>query len=357
MPCCWRREHDNAEPRTVPRGEWSFARLESGRPVPDAYHIHMRAGFRPGNFYQIVYTTVGAPVVGLGLLATRDLVSFLKHGTSEQGNPCAGDIEYAYGFGASQSGRFLREMLHLGLNVDEEGRTAFDGLIPHIAGGRRGEFNQRFGQPSNTEKQSASCTFPFTDVEQTDPETGASDGLLSRLAKSGGMPRIMFTNSSSEYWRGDGSLVHTNVHGARDIDTSESVQVYHFSGTQHASGIYPPTDATPADGFRAQQRFNCVDYTPLLRATLVNLDRWVTSGTVPPASRHPRIDDGTAVSPDTTRSRFEGIPGVGFPAHFPHLSRLDFGSVTEEGVPARVPRSSALRIRVSYRRLMRTATS
>ena len=123
--------------------------------------------------------------------------------------------------------------------------TVFDGVNPHIAGGRRGEFNQRFGQPSNTEKRSAGCMFPFTDRVQTDPDTGATDGLLSRLAESGGMPKVLLTNSSSEYWRGDGSLVHTDVLGSRDASTLDTVRIYHFAGTQHASGIYPPTGRDP----------------------------------------------------------------------------------------------------------------
>ena len=331
------RDYEDAEPRRVPRETWSFARVEGGAVLPDACHVHFPEGFKPGKTYQFVYTTVGAPVVGLGLTAVRDFVSFLKHGAASDGNPCAGTLDYAYGFGASQSGRFLRLLLYLGLNRDEADRTVFDGLIPHIAGGRRGEFNQRFGQPSNTEKRSAGCLFPFTDVEQTDPDTGASGGLLSRLAESGVMPKVMLTNSSSEYWRGDGSLVHTDVGAARDVPSGDGVRVYHFAGTQHASGIYPPTDATPVDGFRAQQQFNCVDYTPLLRAALVNLDRWAASGVEPPASRHPHVAQGTAVKPEEVGPRFTAIPGVGFPAHIPHLSRLDFGPDADKGVLSRVP--------------------
>ena len=68
----------------------------------------------------MVYTTTGAPVIGLGLLAMRDIVSFLRYGSAQEGNPCAGHIQYAYSFGRSQSGRFLRHFLYLGLNQDEQ---------------------------------------------------------------------------------------------------------------------------------------------------------------------------------------------------------------------------------------------
>jgi len=138
----------------------------------------------PGKVYQVIYTTTGAPVVGCGLLATRDLGSFLKYGTAAEGNPCAGDLEYAYSFGVSQSGRFLRHFLYLGLNQDEQDRTVFDGLIPHVAGGKHGEFNHRFAQPSSQASRSPNSLFPYSDVAQTDPETGRSGGVLARVIAS-----------------------------------------------------------------------------------------------------------------------------------------------------------------------------
>src|SRR4029450_7773233 len=101
-------------------------------------------------------------------------------------------------------------------------------------------------------------------------------------------PKIFLTNSSTEYWRGDASLSHTDVRGTRDVLPSTSVRMYHYAGTQHASGTLPLTDTSPIDGSRGQQLFNCVDYTPLLRAALVRLDRWVTAQEAPP----PRGDPG-----------------------------------------------------------------
>jgi hypothetical protein len=337
------REHEDAPPQTIPRQQWSFARLEGGRVVPDASYVYMASEFLPGKVYQVIYTTAGAPVVGLGLLATRDIVSFLRYSTARAGNPCAGDIRYAYSFGASQSGRFLRQFLYLGLNQDEQDRTVFDGLIPHIAGGRRGEFNQRFGQPSSTAKESTGNLFPFHDRVQTEEETGRMDGLLTRLAArvwlvpGGKVPKIFFTNSSAEYWRGDAALVHTNLDGSRDVASSATVRIYHFAGTQHGSGTFPLTDTNAADGARGQRIFNCVDYRPLLRAALVNLDRWVSAGESPPPSYHPRVDDGTAVLPERIAATFKSIPGVQFPAHLRSVARLDFGSGIDDGIATILP--------------------
>ena len=139
------RDHPNGQALPIDRGDWSFVRSEDAEAGSEPRHIYMPSGFRPGKIYQLVYTTKGSSIVGLGLAAVRDVVSSLKYADLEAGNPCAGDIDHAYGFGRSQSGRFLRQMIHLGLNDDEEGRMALDGIIPHVGGAMRGEFNLRFG--------------------------------------------------------------------------------------------------------------------------------------------------------------------------------------------------------------------
>jgi len=331
------QEHEDAPPHTIPRQEWSFARLEGGRVLPDANHLYLASGFLPGKVYQVVYTTTGAPVIGLGLVAMRDVVSFLRYGSAQEGNPCAGHIRYAYSFGRSQSGRFLRTFLYHGLNEDERERIVFDGLIPLVAGGGRGEFNQRFGQPSNSNKYSVKNLFPFHDTTQTDPDTGCTDGLLARLAARGKLPKVFLINTSAEYWAGHAALIHTDLEGKRDLAPCEAVRIYHFAGTQHGPGNLQLTDTGAADDARGQQRPNSVDYRPLLRAALVNLDRWVTEGHAPPPSLHPRIEDGTAVPPAQTAATFQALPGVQFPAHLRSIARLDFGPGVDEGTPTLLP--------------------
>ncbi len=331
------QDHEDAPPHTIPRQQWSFARPEGSRVVPDATHVYLASGFLPGKVYQVIYTTAGAPVIGLGLLAMRDLVAFLRYGSAQEGNPCAGHIQYAYSFGRSQSGRFLRHFLYLGLNQDERDRTVFDGLIPLVAGGGRGEFNQRFGQPSNSNKYSVKNLFPFHDTTQTDPEIGRTDGLLARLAARGKLPRIFFINTSAEYWGGHAALTHTDLDGKRDLAPSEAVRIYHFAGTQHGPGNLLLTDTGAADDSRGQHRPNSVDYRPLLRAALVNLDRWVTEGKAPPPSLHPRLDDGTAVPPAHTVATFQALPEVHCPAHLRSIARLDFGTGIDEEIAIILP--------------------
>src|SRR5205085_5560591 len=125
-----------------------------------------------------------------------------------------------------------RQFLYLGLNEDEEERMVFDGVLVHIAGGKRGgDFNQRFGQPSASLHPTMSNTFPFNDTTSTDPVTGRNDGLLARLAVRDRVPKIFFTNSSTEDWRCDASLIHTDAEGEKDIRLSGAVRLYHFAGT------------------------------------------------------------------------------------------------------------------------------
>lgn len=329
------QDHEDGPEEIIPRAQWSFARVVDGQVLPDASHVYMATGFIPGKIYQVIYSTTGAPIVGLGLAATRDLGSFLRYASAKDGNPCASDIEHAYSFGASQSGRFLRDLLYLGLNQDEEDRMVFDGLIPHVAGGKHGEFNHRFAQPSSQASRSPNSLFPFSDEEQTDPETGITDGLLSRLAARGQMPKIMYTYTSSEYWGGGGALVHVDINGVRDLHIPDSVRVYVFGGAQHAIGTPQLRVKDPANGAHGQQPFNCNDYRPLLRAALVNLDRWVTSGEASPPSRHPSLGDGTLVAPEQITARFLGIPGFNIPKPLRRFSRLDFGF--QDGVATQVP--------------------
>jgi len=334
------REHAGAPAVELPRRAWRFARREGERLVPDACHVHLEGGFVLGHIYDLVYRSKDPVVVGLAFLGVRDTGAFLKWGSAAQGNPCAGALDRSVLFGVSQSGRFLRHLLYLGLDEDEQGRLVFDAVLPHVAGGRRGEFNLRFGQPSVNAQSAAGSLFPFADAPQTDPVTGQRDGLLTRIAQRGRWPKIFATNTSAEYWRSDASLIHTDVPSGRDVEPPAAVRVYHFAGTQHTPGALPPPDTDPNTGSRGLQRFNVVDYAPLLRAALVNLDRWMSDGVEPPPSVFPRLADGNAVPAESTAATFRAIPGVRFPDRVTRVVRLDFGPEMAAGIPTELPPKS-----------------
>jgi hypothetical protein len=328
------RDWPGGERTTIPREQWAFARDQHGAPVADPAYVWLEGGFDPGRVYEVVYQTDTCPVVGTGLLAMRDFTAFLHHGSEAEGNPCAGRIDRTHGYGVSQSGRFLRHYLHLGLNLDEAGRQVFDGLLPQVAGGRRGQFNHRFAQPSDQSTPSFGHLMPFADDPQTDPMTGATGGLLDRQRALGGVPKVYAINTSAEYWRGDASLIHTDVGGTRDIEPPAEVRTYLFAGTQHGPGSLPLPRVNAQDGATGIHGFNAVDYSPLTRAALMNLDAWVASGIEPPPNAMPRLDNGTAATPDKVVERFRTVPDLAVPNPERRLSvwRTDLGPRAPEGV-------------------------
>ena len=225
----------------------------------------------------MVYETSHAPVVGLGLLATRDIAAWLRYGTVDAdgtANPLAGAIGRAYAYGRSQSGRFLRQMLYLGLNRDESERVVFDGMLPNVAGGKMGEFNVRFGQPSSLSNRSVNNLPPFLDLEPG----WRRWHTRGRATRRGCAPKVIYTNTSSEYWGGHGALAHMTPDGKADVALPDNVRSWLFCGTQHAPASLPISDTNPDTGARGTQALNYVDYRPLMRAALYHLDRWVTHG-------------------------------------------------------------------------------
>ncbi len=332
----WVRGFLTDVPVQIPRGQWRFARTDGADVIRDASHVWLRGGFEPGRVYDIVYRPAECPVAGAGLLAARDLAVFLRNSPSA---PTAATVDYVIGEGISQCGRFLRTFLGLGLNADEHGDTVFDGLLVHIAGARRGEFNQRYGQPSVQPTPSFGHRFPFADDPQTDPRTNQTAGLLDRQRQAGAVPRILYTDTSSEYWRGDASLSHTDVDTGADVEPPAGVRRYLFAGTQHGPGTLPFTDRSMF-GSHGSNTFNVVDYRPLFRAALSNLLAWLADGVEPPPSVFPRASDGTAAVREEVISELEAVSALSVPARdrLLELFPLDLGPDAARGVgrfPAR----------------------
>jgi hypothetical protein len=205
-------------------------------------------------------------------------------------------VKSAYGFGISQSGRFLRHFVHDGFNADEEGRQVFDALLVHVAGAGRGNFNHRFAQPSRDAQPLAPAfypvdVFPFTDAPTTDQATGQTAGLLDRAVADNVVPKIFYMNTAYEYWSRGGSLIHTTPDGKADVAPPPTTRIYALVGHGHIGGPFPPERPANAQQFR-----NPLDYWPLTHALVDALDAWVKHGTEPPPSRYPRIADGTLVA-------------------------------------------------------------
>ncbi len=316
-------------PREIARATWRFTGPGS---------ITVDRGFEAGLIYDVVYRARDPRVIGVGLAGTRDIVSFFKHATAAQGNPMPG-ITHALGWGVSQTGRLLRHFVYEGFNEDERGARVFDGLIDQVGGAGRGSFNHRFGQQSRDQLQHFNILypvdmFPFTDADQLDPETGVTDGLLARAARSNTVPKFFHVLTDSEYFNRAGSLVHTDVTGTRDVPPPATSRIYFIASAPHIVGAFPPAPFGDAD-FVGRADMNTLVYTPVIRALFRALDRWVADGTEPPRSRYPLLVEGTLTAVD--KSGWPTIPGFTRPQSPMTTHRLDFGPEWSKGIVTKEP--------------------
>jgi hypothetical protein len=291
------RERADDEPRELPLNQWSFV---------DARSIKLREGTKPkpGYLYEFRYEAKNPKVLGLGFAATRDVISWLRY------DPAAiaatgGKISHALAIGFSQAGRYLRNHISEGFNRDEAGRKVFDGIHSHIAGVGRIFFNTPFGQPARTGTQHEDHgfpenEFPFSTASLADPLTGKKGSLFRG---DGSDPRLIETNTSTEYWQKGASLLHTDPLGTEDVTLPANSRVYMIAGTQHGGRAGATTDPGPDINPR-----NPHNPMPAVRALLVALDEWVVSGKEPPPSRIPTLAAGTLVEPDKTG--FPAVPGA-----------------------------------------------
>jgi len=320
--------------RVVPRGEWRFARTRGPFVIGDRTHIYMKEGFQAGKIYELVYRARDPKVVGLGLAAIRDMISYAKYDPS-----CPFPVRYGVAIGISQTGRFLRHFVYQGFNTDERGRKAFDGLMIHTAGAGRGSFNHRFAQPSrDAHRYSAffypTDIFPFSSQTQTDTLTGRTDGFFAHQHDDANLPYVFFTNTGYEYWGRAASLLHTTIDGTQDLELYPNERIYHLASGQHFVGRYPPPADSRLPNSRAY-RGNPLDFLLTMRALLVQMLEWVRDSSEPPASAYPRIDAGTLVS--INEVDFPKLHDLELPSVAHEAYRADYGPRWSDGIIDKQP--------------------
>jgi len=335
---------------TIPRSQWKFARTVGGKLTPSDRFIHLDGGFQPGKIYEYIYAVQDPVVAGGGFAAIRDFASWSKYAPD-----ALAPVKRVYGEGISQNGRFLRDYLYQAFNGDEDGRMALDGVLAHVAGAGRGDFNYRFAQPSRDAQPTSSVffptdVFPFTDLPENDPVSAYNKvkaaGLLDRETGERALPKIFFSNTSYEYWgraaalihvmpdtvRGSG-VIHASVDGMIDAPESPNVRIYHFTGLQHFSGPFPP--AKGIGDLLGQQPQSPLPVQYFWRAMIANMDAWVRNNTEPPASSYPRIGDHNLTL--LAQYAFPKIPGGNLPHEANEAFRLDFGPNWQKGILSREP--------------------
>ena len=309
------REGWVATQRLIPREDWQFGRMENGKLTPNPNWLTVKGGFKAGQTYQFTYESKNPPVAGLGFAALRDMASAIKNDSD-----AIVHVRYVYTYGASQVGRYERQLVYEGFTTDEKGRQAIDALFIHTGGTSLGSFNQRFALP-NELGSFTQTVFPIRYEATTDPATGKRDGLGARVP-AGLEPKIFFVDSGSEYWdRGRvAALRHLSMDGLEDLPDPPNVRIFTLAGAKHGPGTWPP-----ADNETQPLRVNPNDYRWAQRALLVALDHWTREGVAPPPSRHPQLSDGTLVAQRDIK--YPNIPAVQWPYHVPGGFRADLPGV------------------------------
>ena len=327
-----RRVHQFDPKELIPNTQWAFADCRSTPfpGVPSTTMVCLNGGFDTNHIYELVYTAKNPTVTGLGFAATRDLAAFLRNSADTTGggnckpkndtrgnayghdkcpadegqpdNPLGDAVSHAIIYGSSQSGRWIRTFLQLGFNEDENGNQVFDGAIPHKAS-NRGAFNIRFAQPTRLSgTQHTEARFPGGESPQTwgvshDPLSATTAGQLDRCRRSHTCPKVLHTNTDTEYWQATMALNTTDALGTRDLPIPPEVRIYLFAATQHGGGntLLQPPGTLPSVPAACQLRSNSNPFIEGQRALLVALREWIVDGREPPASRYPTLQAGTLV--------------------------------------------------------------
>jgi hypothetical protein len=329
-------------PTPVPASGWEYVDERTIRLLPAG------TPFKQSHVYEFTYTAKDPVVAALGLAATRDFVSFLRHAVKDEAgtpNPLAGDVRYVFSFSISQPSRTLNDFLAFGFNEDERGARVIDGMLKWTGGGSGDQINYRFAQTGRTERNRQNHlypegVFPFAYPVLTDHLSGRSGGRGVRCTTSKTCPRIFDANSANEYWVKAGSLLHTDTRG-NDLPDPENVRFYLISGLSHGVGNVTSKGT-------CQQFLNPTSPFPALRALLVALDEWVIDGKEPPQSQVPRRSDHSAVLAVPRAGHQTGvvpqealgwptIPGVTYSGLITTRYHLDFGPMLERGIVSSYP--------------------
>jgi hypothetical protein len=337
-------------PVPVPAENWQYTD-ETGKAIE---LLPKGTAFRQGSLYELVYLAKDPLVGGLGFAAIRDVASFFRGAKADEAgtaNPLAGAIQYIYTGCRSQPCRTMHDYLWLGFNEDESGKKAIDGIQNWI-GGATGIFvNYRFGQGGRTQRQHIARWYPefqvpFTNQVMKDPISGKTDGRLVRCTASNTCPKIFEVNSANEYWSKDMAVGLVDAKGKDLKNEPSNVRNYFIASLPHG----------PARGKGiCQQNRNPLGPGVVVRALLVDMDQWVTSGVEPPKSRVPHVADGTLVSPMPQSTQgFPKITGVTYNGRMHTGDLFDYGPDFDKGIittwpprlvgtpyPALVPKSDA----------------
>ena len=227
-------------------------------------------------------------VEAAGIAAIRDFAHFLRTAevdTLGTPNPVFGQFDLTLAVGYSQTSRVLKTMLVEGCDL-VDGRRVFDAIHLHAgAAGLAPIFATGSGPASGT-----SLTPNFADprVRGVAEEPLTYAGIVSRASTNAAahaaaratkhaaaLPKLLVTNVGTDYFSLRASLARTGAQGTADAPIPPNVRIYDVAGASHSRAAESTCQLPPAQ----------LDYFPVLRATLLNLEAWVRNATEPPSSR------------------------------------------------------------------------
>jgi len=219
-------------------------------------------------------------VEAAGFAAVRDVAAFLRDAKADDAgrpNPLAGMIDRAYATGFSQTARFLRTFLARGYNT-ADGRMVFAGL--HLHAGASGQMPiLEAGKGTASATASPTPNFLQPDLRGVQEAPFTYEQIVAAMrSRNEPLPKIVVTSMTTDYMSLRASLARTGAEGGSvDAPIPPNVRIYDVAGASHSLN-------TVATHPNCKLPLARIDYRPVMRSSLANLEAWVSRGTEPPPS-------------------------------------------------------------------------
>jgi hypothetical protein len=322
----------------IASSDWAWAKCSAANPfpgTPDATQICVKNGFLPNKLYQVVFPSKDPYVLAVGTAAFPDAASFFKYETQDDfgtANPVANQIGWTITRGSSQSGTFVRQLIHYGFTQDEANRQVYDGAWPIVAARRIG-LNFRFAKPDLVMKlYEAGSEGPLWWHKYPDHVRDLPPaGILDRCEASNTCPKIVEHFGAAEAWGQKLTTGWVGTAADNDIPLPKNVRRYYFASSPHGGGnggfsVTPGALPACSSNNYGQGTFpaNPMPQTETVNALRFHFRNWVMHGTLPPDSVYPTLAKKTLVEPSKAAMGFPDLPAVLASAN-PDAPGLDVG--------------------------------
>jgi Alpha/beta hydrolase domain len=240
-------------------------------------------------------------VEGVGLAAIRDFAALLRSfsasasGSNQVGAfgasrfdalttkelaPLVGQIDRVLAVGYSQTARLLKSLLIEGFNHVDKSRV-FDGLHLHASASGladvlvtgKGPASSTFFTPRFTHPEHRGVTEEPLSYEAIVSKMVLND--RSETSPNTKPPLLIVTNATTDYYNIRASLSRTGANGLKDLPVPSNVRIYDIAGASHGRALEKSCEQLPGR----------LDFFPVMRVSLLHLDRWVAQGRQPPGNR------------------------------------------------------------------------